>query len=55
MKQYETSKIKNFCLLGHGNSGKTSLAEAMLYTAETLTEWEKRRKEQRSWILTLRR
>ena len=33
MKQYETSKIKNFCLLGHGNSGKTSLAEAMLYTA----------------------
>lgn len=33
MKLYETSKIKNFCLLGHGNSGKTSLAEAMLYTA----------------------
>ena len=30
MKLYETSKIKNFCLLGHGNSGKTSLAEAML-------------------------
>lgn len=33
MKIYETSKIRNFCLLGHGNSGKTSLAEAMLYTA----------------------
>lgn len=33
MKLYETSKIKNFCLLGHGNSGKTTLAEAMLYTA----------------------
>ena len=33
MKVYETSKIKNFCMLGHGNSGKTSLAEAMLYTA----------------------
>lgn len=32
MKIYDTSKIKNFCLLGHGNSGKTSLAEAMLYT-----------------------
>ena len=32
MKLYDTSKIKNFCLLGHGNSGKTSLAEAMLYT-----------------------
>ncbi|MBO5955680.1 MAG: elongation factor G [Clostridia bacterium] len=36
MKLYETSKIKNFCLLGHGNSGKTSLAEAMLYTAGTV-------------------
>ncbi|MBR2916541.1 MAG: elongation factor G, partial [Clostridia bacterium] len=33
MKLYDTSKIRNFCLLGHGNSGKTSLAEAMLYTA----------------------
>ncbi|MEG2380380.1 MAG: elongation factor G [Oscillospiraceae bacterium] len=33
MKLYDTSKIKNFCLLGHGNSGKTSLAEAMLYTS----------------------
>ncbi|HIV85521.1 MAG TPA: elongation factor G [Candidatus Monoglobus merdigallinarum] len=36
MKVYETSKIKNFCLLGHGNSGKTSLAEAMLYTAGSI-------------------
>ena len=33
MKLYETSNIKIFCLLGHGNSGKTSLAEAMLLTA----------------------
>ena len=33
MKLYDTSKIKNFCLLGHGNSGKTSLAEAILYTS----------------------
>ncbi len=33
MKLYDTSKIKNFCLLGHGNSGKTSLAEAMLFTS----------------------
>ena len=33
MKSYETSQIRNFCLLGHGNSGKTSLAEAMLFTA----------------------
>ncbi len=33
MKTYDTSKIMNFCLLGHGNSGKTSLAEAMLFTS----------------------
>ena len=33
MKIYDTSKIKNFCLLGHGNAGKTSLAEAMLFTS----------------------
>ena len=33
MKLYDTSKMKNFCLLGHGNAGKTSLAEAMLYTS----------------------
>ena len=33
MKLYDTANIKNFCLLGHGNSGKTSLAEAMLFTA----------------------
>ena len=29
---YETSNIRNICLLGHGNSGKTSLAESMLFT-----------------------
>ncbi len=33
MKLYDTSNIKNFCLLGHGNAGKTSLAEAILYTS----------------------
>jgi len=36
LKLYETSKIKNFCLLGHGNSGKTSLAEAILNTAGSI-------------------
>ena len=36
MKLYETSKIKSFCLLGHGNSGKTSLAEAILNTAGSI-------------------
>jgi elongation factor G len=29
----ETNKIRNIALVGHGNCGKTSLAEAMLYTA----------------------
>lgn len=33
MKQYPAKNIKNICLAGHGGSGKTSLAEAMLYLA----------------------
>ncbi len=28
----ETKNIRNICLMGHGNSGKTSLAESMLYS-----------------------
>ena len=28
---YETKNIRNIALLGHGNSGKTSLAESMLF------------------------
>ena len=31
MKQYPADKIKNIVVTGHGNSGKTSLVEAMLY------------------------
>ena len=33
MKVYETSDIRNVALIGHGNSGKTSLAAGLLYTA----------------------
>ena len=28
---YETKNIRNICLMGHGNGGKTTLAENMLY------------------------
>ncbi len=31
MKRYSADKIKNIVISGHGNAGKTSLAEAMLY------------------------
>ncbi len=30
MKDYPATNIRNLCLIGHGSSGKTSLAEAML-------------------------
>ena len=33
MKVYTTDKIRNVVLLGHGSAGKTTLAEAMCFTA----------------------
>jgi elongation factor G len=33
MKVYETDRLRNLALIGHGQHGKTSLAEAMLYAA----------------------
>ena len=32
MNVFTTDKIRNVVLLGHGGCGKTSLAEAMLYS-----------------------
>lgn len=37
MKEYNTSDIRNIVLLGHGSSGKTSLVEAMLFSAGVTT------------------
>ena len=33
MKQYDITKIKSIALLGHGSSGKTTLAESILFAA----------------------
>ena len=33
MKEYDINKVKNIAFAGHNGSGKTSLAEAVLYKA----------------------
>ena len=33
MKEFQTNEIRNIAVFGHASSGKTSLVEAMLYTA----------------------
>lgn len=37
MKVYESSKIRNIALLGHGGCGKTTLTESMLYISGATT------------------
>jgi elongation factor G len=41
MKDYAADKIRNIALIGHGSSGKTSLAAAFLFDAEATTRLTK--------------
>ena len=36
MPKFDTKSIRNLALLGHSGSGKTSLAEAMMYVSGTI-------------------
>jgi len=41
MKQYAPENIRNLVLLSHCGAGKTSLSEAVLFTAKAITRWGK--------------
>ena len=41
MKRYPTENIRNIVLVGHGGSGKTSLAEALLFRSGAITRMGK--------------
>ena len=44
MKVYDTPDIRNVALIGHGDSGKTSLASAMLFVAGAVNRLGRARK-----------
>ncbi|NTV89584.1 MAG: elongation factor G [Clostridiales bacterium] len=41
MKDYTVEKLRNICLMSHGGSGKTTLAEAMLFNTGVLDRFGK--------------
>ena len=41
MKAYDTENLRNVCLIGHGGAGKTSLAEAFLFSSGAITRMGK--------------
>jgi len=64
MKKNEPGKIRNIAIVGHGKSGKTSLAEAMLFSGkatdrlckvdngESVLDWEPEEKDRRITIMS---
>jgi elongation factor G len=64
MGKYVTGDIRNIALVGHGDAGKTTLAEAMLFVAKAATrlgsvedgsshsDWDDQEKERQSSIYT---